>query len=94
MTSQVVVLGDANVDMVIRLPDRASGQVDLTGSEPRLYGGGSAANVAAGNPLFVLKSQAAGTSRKCRPPAPKKTDPDVPIVRRSWHVRCCHQQLN
>jgi len=46
MTSRVVVLGDANVDMVIRLPDRLSGQVDLTGSAPRLYGGGSAANVA------------------------------------------------
>jgi sugar/nucleoside kinase (ribokinase family) len=42
------VLGDANVDMVIRLPDRAPGAVDLTGSEPRLYGGGSAANVAVG----------------------------------------------
>ncbi len=48
MTSKVVVLGDANVDMVIRLPDRAPGQVDLTGSEPQLYGGGSAANVAVG----------------------------------------------
>ena len=46
MTSRAVVLGDANVDMVIRLPDRMSGQVDLTGSEPQLYGGGSAANVA------------------------------------------------
>jgi sugar/nucleoside kinase (ribokinase family) len=46
MTSQVVVLGDANVDMLIRLPDRASGALDLTGSEPQLYGGGSAANVA------------------------------------------------
>jgi len=48
MTSKIVVLGDANVDMVIRLPDRAPGQVDLTGSEPQLYGGGSAANVAVG----------------------------------------------
>jgi len=47
MTPQVVVLGDANVDMVIRLPDRtATG--DLRGSEPRLFGGGSAANVAVG----------------------------------------------
>jgi sugar/nucleoside kinase (ribokinase family) len=46
MKPQVVVLGDANVDMVICLPDRASGALDLTASEPRLYGGGSAANVA------------------------------------------------
>lgn len=46
MTSRAVVLGDANVDMVIRLPDQLSGQVDLTGSQPQLYGGGSAANVA------------------------------------------------
>ncbi|HVO69196.1 MAG TPA: carbohydrate kinase family protein [Aggregatilineaceae bacterium] len=43
---QVVVLGDANVDLVIRLPDRSSGGADLTGSVPQLYGGGSAANVA------------------------------------------------
>jgi sugar/nucleoside kinase (ribokinase family) len=42
----VVVLGDANVDLVIRLPDRSSGRADLTGSVPHLYGGGSAANVA------------------------------------------------
>jgi sugar/nucleoside kinase (ribokinase family) len=48
MEPRVVVLGDANVDMVIRLPDRAPGAVDLTGSEPRLFGGGSAANVAVG----------------------------------------------
>ncbi|NWG76281.1 MAG: carbohydrate kinase family protein [Rubrivivax sp.] len=43
---QVVVLGDANVDLVIRLPDRSSREPDLTGSVPHLYGGGSAANVA------------------------------------------------
>lgn len=43
---QVLVLGDANVDMVIRLPDRTLGTPDLTNSVPRLYGGGSAANVA------------------------------------------------
>jgi sugar/nucleoside kinase (ribokinase family) len=49
MEPRVVVLGDANVDMVIRLPDRAPGRpVDLAGSEPQLYGGGSAANVAVG----------------------------------------------
>lgn len=46
MKPQVVILGDANVDMVICLPDRASGVLDLTASEPQVYGGGSAANVA------------------------------------------------
>ncbi len=44
--SQVVVLGDANVDMLIRLPDRASGTPDLTNAVPQLHGGGTAANVA------------------------------------------------
>ena len=43
---QALVLGDANVDLVIRLPDRTSGALDLTGSVPQLFGGGSAANVA------------------------------------------------
>ena len=43
---QVLVIGDSNVDMVIRLPDRTSGTPDLKNSTPRLYGGGSAANVA------------------------------------------------
>jgi sugar/nucleoside kinase (ribokinase family) len=43
---QVVVLGDANVDMVIRLPDRSSGTPDLAHSIPQLHGGGSAANTA------------------------------------------------
>ncbi|MCD4685454.1 MAG: sugar kinase [Anaerolineae bacterium] len=42
----VVVLGDANVDMVIRLPDRSAGTPDMTGSQPQLFGGGSAANAA------------------------------------------------
>lgn len=44
--SQVVVLGDACVDMVIRLPDRTAGAPDLTNSVPQLHGGGTAANVA------------------------------------------------
>jgi len=43
---QVVVLGDANVDMVIRLPDRSSGTPVLAHSIPKLHGGGSAANAA------------------------------------------------
>jgi sugar/nucleoside kinase (ribokinase family) len=44
----VVVVGDANVDMVIHLPDRRQKKpdiADLTQAEPRLYGGGTAANV-------------------------------------------------
>ena len=45
-SAQVVVLGDACVDMVIRLPDRTSATPDLTNSVPQLHGGGSAANVA------------------------------------------------
>ena len=48
MRSHVVVLGDACVDMVIRLPDRTRGTPDLTNSLPQLHGGGSAANVAVG----------------------------------------------
>lgn len=44
--SFAVVLGDANVDMVICLPDRSSGPPDLSKSTPQLYGGGSAANAA------------------------------------------------
>ncbi len=44
--SRVVVLGDACVDMVIRLPDRTSGSAHLSESAPQLHGGGSAANVA------------------------------------------------
>ncbi|MCA9919327.1 MAG: carbohydrate kinase family protein [Anaerolineales bacterium] len=43
---QVLVIGDANVDIVINLPNRTAGTPDLTNSVPRLYGGGSAANVA------------------------------------------------
>ena len=46
--SQVVVLGDACVDMVIRLPERTSGTLDMTNSVPQLHGGGSAANVEIG----------------------------------------------
>jgi len=44
--SKVIVIGDACVDMVIRLPDRTAGTPDLTNSVPQLHGGGSAANVA------------------------------------------------
>lgn len=44
--SQVIVLGDACVDMVIHLPDHRAGLPDLTHSAPQLFGGGSGANVA------------------------------------------------
>ncbi len=39
----VIVVGDANVDLVIRLPDR---KADMSQSVPQLFGGGSAANTA------------------------------------------------
>ena len=45
-TAPVVVLGDANVDLVIQLPDYAGGSRDLSKSEPQLFGGGTCANVA------------------------------------------------
>jgi len=44
--SQVIVLGDACVDMLIRLPDRTRKRTDLSNSVPQLHGGGTAANVA------------------------------------------------
>lgn len=42
----VLVVGDANVDLEIRLPSEA-GPVDHANPEPLLFGGGSAANTAA-----------------------------------------------
>ena len=39
----VIVVGDANVDLVIRLPDP---KTDLMQPVPQLFGGGSAANTA------------------------------------------------
>lgn len=41
-----IALGDANVDMVIRLPERSQPNPDMSGSKPQLFGGGSAANAA------------------------------------------------
>lgn len=46
MTRPVVILGDANVDLVIQLPDRSKGVPDLSRSEPQLFGGGTSANTA------------------------------------------------
>jgi sugar/nucleoside kinase (ribokinase family) len=42
----VVVLGDANVDLMVQLPDYAAGSRDLSRSAPQLYGGGTCGNVA------------------------------------------------
>ena len=44
--SRVVVIGDANVDMVIRLPSRSSQAPVHISANPQLHGGGSAANAA------------------------------------------------
>lgn len=42
----VLVVGDANVDLVIHLPERSDGPADLSRAAPQLCGGGSAANTA------------------------------------------------
>lgn len=43
----VFIIGDANVDLVIQMPKSIdSTSIEKTQAEPRLYGGGSAANVA------------------------------------------------
>lgn len=42
----VLVVGDANVDLVIYLPERTAAPLDLSCSVPQLCGGGSAANTA------------------------------------------------
>ncbi|MFN8528268.1 MAG: sugar kinase [Anaerolineae bacterium] len=46
MSQPVIVLGDANVDLVIHLPDYHHGDRDLTKSVPQLFGGGTGANTA------------------------------------------------
>ena len=46
MANRVLVPGDVNVDLVIRLPETGDMPLDLAGSVPQLFGGGSAANVA------------------------------------------------
>ena len=43
----VFIIGDANVDLVIQMPKSVeSTSIEKTQAEPKLYGGGSAANVA------------------------------------------------
>ncbi len=47
--TQVLIIGDANVDMLIHLPAHsAEGKQDIRNPAPRLHGGGTAANVAVG----------------------------------------------
>ena len=48
MSKSVMVIGDANVDLMIRLPDTANKSRDLTQSVPQLFGGGTAANTSVG----------------------------------------------
>lgn len=44
---RVIVLGDANVDMLVQLPDRTeAGKISQQRAAPELHGGGTSANVA------------------------------------------------
>lgn len=56
-----VVLGDANVDLTIRLPDRTGAGADLSRSEPALGGGGTAANTAAALARLGLEVEFVGS---------------------------------
>ncbi len=47
-TGPVVVIGDANVDLVIRLPEHAAAPAARKHHQAQLFGGGSAANTAVG----------------------------------------------
>lgn len=47
MTRPVVVLGDVNVDLTLRVPDRAAPNGARTLREPELTAGGTAGNTAA-----------------------------------------------
>ncbi len=48
MSLSVLLVGDVNVDLLIRLPRKKHGVKSLAGSEPRLAGGGTVANTAVG----------------------------------------------
>ena len=56
----VVVIGDANVDLEIRLPD-ANGATEHANPDPRLFGGGSAANTAAALARLGVATRFVGT---------------------------------
>jgi aminoimidazole riboside kinase len=57
----VVLLGDINVDLVVRLPNRKTGIGYLEGSEPQLYGGGTVANTAVGLTRLGVPARIAGS---------------------------------
>lgn len=61
MTREVVVLGDANADMVIHLPDRSVRPLDLTHSVPNVQGGGTAGNTAVALARLGVPVMFAGT---------------------------------
>ncbi len=44
----IIALGDTNIDLIIQLPKRQPGQTGPLSAEPRLFGGGTVANVAVG----------------------------------------------
>jgi len=56
----VLVVGDANVDLEIRLPTPSGGRIRAN-PEPRLFGGGSAANTAAALARLGVPCRFAGT---------------------------------
>lgn len=57
----VLMLGDINVDLVVRLGDRQSGVDALAGSEPKLFGGGTVANTAVGVSRLGVPARLAGS---------------------------------
>ncbi len=60
-TDRVLILGDACVDLIVQLPDRAIKPLDLTKSIPRLFGGGSGANVAVALSRLGIETAMVGT---------------------------------
>jgi sugar/nucleoside kinase (ribokinase family) len=60
-TDRVLILGDACVDLIVQLPDRARKPLDLTKSIPRLFGGGSGANVAVALSRLGIETAMVGT---------------------------------
>lgn len=57
----VVVIGDANVDLELRLPDGGASHPLPRNPEPRLFGGGSAANTAAALARLGVETRFVGT---------------------------------
>ncbi len=59
--SRVIVLGDANVDILIPLSERSPGTPIPRESTPELHGGGTAANVAVALARLGVKTSFIGT---------------------------------